>query len=265
MFKHGAHVTSWRDAAGNELLFVSKKALFQPPKAIRGGIPVCWPQFSDFGSLGQHGFARNREWELVGGGTDESGGAFVDLVLRDCEETRAEWPHSFELTLRVVISDAGTLHCDLGVNNTGAQELAFTAALHTYFRCDAKNTTVRGLHGASYLDSLAGRCVVVQEDEAVSFGAEVDRIYLGVGGKPLLLVDATHGRTVAVAASNMPDAVVWNPHVAKAKAMADFGDEEYLDMVCIEPAVVQPAVKLAPGQVWRGGQVLSVDSMPGRR
>ena len=215
---------------------------------------MCWPQFSDFGSLGQHGFARNKEWELVKGGADDSGGAFVELALRDSEETRAAWPHRFELTLRVVISDVGTLRCDLGVTNTGVEELAFTAALHTYFRCDAAHTTVQGLHGATYLDSLAGRQSVVQDAEAVAFGAEVDRIYLGVGSKPLLLVDATHGRTIAVAASNMPDAVVWNPHVAKAKAM-----------VCIEPAVVQPAVKLAPGQAWRGGQVLSVDTMPGRR
>ena len=226
---------------------------------------MCWPQFSDFGSLGQHGFARNKEWELVKGGADDSGGAFVELALRDSEETRAAWPHRFELTLRVVISDVGTLRCDLGVTNTGVEELAFTAALHTYFRCDAAHTTVQGLHGATYLDSLAGRQSVVQDAEAVAFGAEVDRIYLGVGSKPLLLVDATHGRTIAVAASNMPDAVVWNPHVAKAKAMADFDDEEYRDMVWIEPAVVQPAVKLAPGQAWRGGQVLSVDTMPGRR
>ena len=226
---------------------------------------MCWPQFSDFGSLDQHGFARNKEWELVKGGADNSGGAFVELALRDSEETRAVWPQRFELTLRVLITDAGTLHCDLGVTNTGPEELAFTAALHTYFRCDAAHSLVRGLHGALYLDLLAGGQSVLQEDEAVSFGSEVGRIYRGVDSWPLLLLDATHGRTIAVAAFNMPDAAVWNPHVAKSKAMADFDDEEYREMVCIEPAIVQPAVKLAPGQAWTGGQTLSVESMPRRR
>ena len=226
---------------------------------------MCWPQFSNFGGLSQHGFARNKEWELVKGGTDDSGGAFVELALRDSEDTRAVWPHRFELTLRVLITDAGALHCDLGVTNTGAEELAFTVALHTYLRCDSAHSIVRGLHGVTYFDLLVGGQSVVQEDEAVSFGTEVGRIYQDVGSRPLLLVDATHGRTIAVAASNMPDAAVWNPHVAKSKAIADFDDLEYLEMVCIEPAVVQPAVKLAPGQAWRGGQTLSVDGMPGGR
>lgn len=285
-------MTSWRDPGGNELLFVSaqvlsqwccvvhlhavltcrvasgcSQAVYQPPKAIRGGIPVCWPQFSDFGSLAQHGFARNREWDFASGGADSDGtGGFVELVLRDTDETRALWPHAFELTVRVHLSDVGTLRCELRVKNTGSGELKFTTALHTYFRCNAQQSSVRGLGQAAYLDSLQGRQRLTQSDEAVTFDREVDRIYLGVlDQRPVLLVDDSVGRTFSVSATNMADAVVWNPHVAKAKAMADFHDDEWREMVCIEPAVVQQPVSLAPGEAWTGSQLLSVDTKPGRR
>lgn len=41
----GAHLTSWKPAGHEECLFLSPNAAFVPGKAIRGGIPVCWPWF----------------------------------------------------------------------------------------------------------------------------------------------------------------------------------------------------------------------------
>jgi glucose-6-phosphate 1-epimerase len=255
--RHNA-VAEWRNLGVTPSV---AQALYQPPKAIRGGVPICWPQFSDFGSLSQHGFARNKQWDFVTAGADADGtGALVELSLCDTDETRAVWPHSFKLTMTVHLTGAGTLRCDLGVTNTGSVEMAFTAALHTYFRCDAQKSMVRGLHGCEYLDSLKGRQRFTQSDEAVSFDGEVDRIYLGASQSPLSLVDSSHSRTFSVAALNMPDTVVWNPHIAKAKAMADFDDDEWLEMVCIEPAVVQQPVILAPNASWKGSQLLKVDA-----
>ncbi|KAG2568532.1 putative glucose-6-phosphate 1-epimerase [Panicum virgatum] len=61
---YGGQVTSWKNGHGDELLFVSSKAIFKPPKAIRGGIPICFPQFGTQGNLEKHGFARNRLWVI---------------------------------------------------------------------------------------------------------------------------------------------------------------------------------------------------------
>ena len=48
-------------------------------QAIRGGIPVCFPQFGPWELGPQHGFARDsRKWKVEGGGA-----ASVDAVTGD--------------------------------------------------------------------------------------------------------------------------------------------------------------------------------------
>lgn len=51
--------------------------------------------------------------------------------------------------------------------------------------------------------------------------------------------------------------VVWNPWDKKAKAMVDFGDDEYKHMLCVEAAAVEKPITLKPGEEWRGRQELS--------
>ena len=46
--------------------------------------------------------------------------------------------------------------------------------------------------------------------------------------------------------------VVWNPWDKKAKAMADFGYDEYKHMLCVEAANIEKAVTLKPGEEWKG-------------
>jgi glucose-6-phosphate 1-epimerase len=254
VFAHGAHVTSWR-VAGDELLFVSSKALFAPPKAIRGGVPICWPQFSDLGPLGQHGFARNLAWALVSGGAEENG-VFAELRLSDSDATRqAGWLHSFELSLRVQLQASGVLALRLTCINTGASAFDFTTALHTYFRCNARAAAVLGLRGSTYRDSLEGRKPVTEQAEAVRFAGEVDRMYMGVLA-PGCVVTLDAARRVSIQAAGLPDAVVWNPWVAKAAAMADYGDDEWQDMVCIEAALLTPS-SLAASQHWNGELIMT--------
>ena len=110
VYQHGATLTSWA-VGGRELLFLSPKAAFEAPKAIRGGVPVCFPQFAMLGPLAsQHGFARNREWQ-VADLTDSS----VTLVLSSSEDTLALWPHPFqlEMTVRVLAGGQGGVAHDL--------------------------------------------------------------------------------------------------------------------------------------------------------
>lgn len=257
LYLHGAHVTSWKDASGRDVLFTSGKALFAPPKAIRGGVPVCFPQFGMLGPLGQHGFARNTAFTVEA----RPNSASATLLLVATGEEDEKYPHAFELRVRVELVGGDTLLQELRVTNTGEEEMAFTCALHTYYRVDDIGAVaVEGLGGVTYTDSLAGGARVEQAGD-VGFDREVDRIYLAAPDTGMRIVDRASGAAVEVRKTSFPDAVVWNPWVDKSRAMADFGDDEYKVMLCIEPAVAGSGpVKLAPGATWSGTQTLVATS-----
>lgn len=252
VYLHGGHVASFKTASGKDVMFMSKEAILKPPKAIRGGVPVCFPQFGMLGPLGQHGFARNSAFEVEGGD-----GSSATLVLKASGGEDGRYPHPFELRVRVELADE-SLAQELAATNTGGAPMTFTCALHTYFAVSSIDKVhVEGLDGVAYTDSLQGGKRVVQEGPVV-FGAEVDRIYLAAPDS-IKVYDEGAGTCVEVSKAGLPDAVVWNPWVGKARAMADFGDDEYQVMLCIEPAVAgSGAVTLEPGGTWRGRQTLSL-------
>ena len=47
MYLHGAHVTSWQLRGAAEVLFVSSKSHWEQDRAIRGGVPICFPWFGN--------------------------------------------------------------------------------------------------------------------------------------------------------------------------------------------------------------------------
>lgn len=229
---------------------MSREAVFKPPKAIRGGVPLCWPQFGDMGPLAaQHGFARNTAFSV-----ESVADSTATLLLVHAGDAAFPYPH--ELRVTVTLTAIGALQQMVTVKNTGTEALRATLALHTYFRvADARTATVRGLTGVPYLDSLDGRARKVDGEDAVSFAGEVDRVYVGA---PPTLTIADGARAVTVATTNLPDAVVWNPWTAKAAATGDLGDDEWADFVCVEPAVAGSGpFEVAPGGEWVGGQTLA--------
>ncbi|KAI3811438.1 hypothetical protein L1987_21162 [Smallanthus sonchifolius] len=164
VYLYGAHVTSWKNEQGQELLFVSSKAIFDPPKPIRGGIPICFPQFSNLGSLQSHGFARNRIWTLDNNPppvtSEVANGVFVDLLLKPTEEDLKIWPHRFEFRLRVTLGPRGDLMLTSSIKNTDADGklFTFTFAHHTYFSVsNISGVEVKGLGKLDYLDNLKNR------------------------------------------------------------------------------------------------------------
>lgn len=249
---YAAHLCSWKNAKGEELLFMSSKAIFEPPKAIRGGVPVCFPQFGPFGPLGQHGFARNQHFEV-----EQADEAVVTLLLK-YDGSQADYPFPFELRVRVALCDETFLQT-LQVKNTGTEPMPFTCALHTYYRVSAiEAVTVEGLQGVEYLDSLQGRARKTEDSSAITFGGEVDRIYLNAPS-PVKICDAASGRTIEVSKQGFPDAVLWNPWIEKSRGMADLGDDDYKHFVCLEPAVAATGpVVLQPGESWEASQSVSV-------
>lgn len=264
---YGAHVVSWTpapDAPGGpaERLFVSARTEYRAGAAVRGGVPVIFPQFSDRvagpGPSIRHGFARTRPWRVVRTGRDADGAASAVLALADPDldpETRARWPHPFRLELTVrVAGDA--LALALAVENPGDAPLAFTGALHTYLRVgDAAAARVRGLGGATGLDSAAGGAPLAPAADPLTIAGEVDRLYRGPHG-PVTLDDPTLGRATRVTQAGFDDVVVWNPGAARAAALADLEPDGWRRFVCVEAVAAAPVV-VAPGARWGGTQTLA--------
>lgn len=252
---YGAHVTSWRPADGEEQLFLSERAEFTTGKAIRGGVPVCFPQFADEGPFLKHGFARLNLWQLVST-RQEGDSAQAILQLEDSIATQALWPHAFLATLTVTVSGPN-LRLEFRVKNTGHTPFDFTGALHTYLRVhDIETTVVENLAGCHYRDSVTGVKDNVQTDPEVCFTGEVDRIYIQA---PAQVLVREPGRSMIVQATGFPDVVVWNPGPEKCAALQDMHPEGYRSMVCIEAAVVDKPPEILPGESWYGSQELRTE------
>jgi glucose-6-phosphate 1-epimerase len=252
---YGGQVLSWQPrAARHDVLFLSEQAYYQPGKAIKGGIPVCWPWFgADPQGRGRpaHGFARISPWEVVKTALLDSGETQLTLGLQCNDRTRAWWDGDIAAQLEIVVGT--TLRLALTTFNRGERPVELTQALHTYFAVgDIGAATVHGLEDRSYLDKTDAGQVKLQAG-AVTIAAEVDRIYTGVE-RDLEIHDAAWHRMIHIHATGSRSAVVWNPWQSVAAAMADLGDEDYRRMLCVETTNAGPdVVHIAPGGTWTLG------------
>lgn len=247
--RRGGQVLSWCDAQGREILYRSPVSTGADAKPVRGGIPVCFPQFAARGALQKHGFARTCAWTQIGHVAD--GRAGVHLQLREHAQTLAVWPHPFSLDLWAV-ADEKRLQVSIQVQNTGRQAWAFTAALHTYYRVRAiTGTTLHGLQGVDYEDTLNGGRQVKAWEETPDLSGAIDRIYRAAPAR-LLLDDGA--QRLEITQQGFADTVVWNPGPCGAAGLGDLpaGDENH--MLCVEAAQVADPIELQPGETWRGSQ-----------
>ncbi|KAK9757863.1 hypothetical protein RND81_01G191300 [Saponaria officinalis] len=260
---HGGQVMSWKNEHGEELLFTSSKAIFKPPKAMRGGIPICFPQFGNSGYLEQHGFARNKVWSIEENPpplprNDSHAKSFIDLILKPSTDDLKFWPHSFEYRLRVGLSNDGCLSLISRIRNVNGKAFTFSFAYHTYLSVsDISEVRVEGLETLDFLDNLFQRERCTEQGDALTFESEVDRVYLSCPNA-IAVIDHGKKRTIVVRKKGLPDVVVWNPWDKKSKAMLDFGDEEYKQMLCVDGAAVENPITLKPGEEWMGRVELMV-------
>ena len=249
---HGSHVTSWVPAGGAERLYLSERSVWRTGAAIRGGVPVIFPQFAGRGPLPKHGFARSVAWTYAGA-TQDAHGVTARFTLATSPATLAIWPHAFAATLSVGIGGQ-SLTLTLAVENRDAKPFAFTAALHTYVAVgDIARTAVTGLAGLRYADSAAGGTPAIDQEPAVRFAGEVDRIYWAPSA-PVRVDDGA--RTTEIAAEGFTDVVVWNPGAEKGAALADLEADGQRRFVCVEAATVGAPVMLLPNAAWQGTQRL---------
>ncbi|KAE8683861.1 Detected protein of confused Function [Hibiscus syriacus] len=209
------------------------EAILKPPYAVRGGIPICFPQFGQRGSLEQHGFARNRTWIIDENPpplhpNDNNGKAYIDLLLKPND--LKIWPH----------------------RNINSKPFSFSIAYHTYFSVsDISEVRIEGLETLDYLDNLCQRERFTEQGDALTFESEVKRPPLNVSKfgtlEVLWLIEFILAQEMSqrylTTKENRPLLYgkkafqmllsVWNLWEKKSKAIADFGDEEYKQMLCV--------------------------------
>lgn len=251
MYLHGGHVTSWKPAGQQEVLFVSAHSLWADGHAIRGGVPICFPWFGDKADdphAPAHGFVRTKSWQLES--IEQVGDAVtVSMFTASDESTKPWWPADFRLVHRATFGPE--LALELVMTNTGSTSLHFEEAMHAYHRVgDATQARVSGLDGVSYLDKTDSYRKRTQQGDVV-IESETDRVYLNTR-HPLALRDPVLHRRIQVTKENSLTTVVWNPWVQGARKLADLGEEQWKQMLCIETCNVGDfAVELAPGQQHR--------------
>ena len=257
----GAHVLSWV-SQGRERLFLSPANTWDGHLAIRGGVPVCFPQFNQRGTLPKHGFARNMKW-TVGEAVANGDAAHIDFTLSTNADTLAIWQQAFVTVLRVAMAP-GQMTLTLTVNNTEAKnasnnELHFTGALHTYLAVDDIDLTeLRGLGGRPEWDAVAD--VHGLADEALYFDGEFDRVYTcgeSASANPLHLQDGTSTLQIEQSPS-WANSVVWNPGEGKCATLADMPAQGFARMLCVEAAQVFDPISIPAGGQWAGWQRLTV-------
>jgi D-hexose-6-phosphate mutarotase len=253
VYLHGAHVTHFQPRGQRPVLFLSRESLFSggmPGKAIRGGVPLCFPWFgakAGDAAAPAHGFARLLAWEVDDVTRDDRGRVRASLRLGANEYTRRLFPHDFTAILAVTVGVSLTL--ELTVRNAGLAPMVIEEALHTYLAVgDVRRVSIRGLEDAPYIDKTEGFARKPAEASPLTIARATDRVYPGARGD-VAIEDPEWARRIVVSKAGSATTVVWNPWLENAKAMADFGDNEWTEMACVETAnVMQDAVTIASGE-----------------
>ena len=249
----GAQVLSW-SARGQERMFLSDRAVLDGSAAIRGGVPVCFPQFNARGPLPKHGLARRTTWRYLS--AEVQGEAMAARWQWDAAAPlHSDFPHGLRAELAVTVSADG-LRVELSATNTGSTAFAFTGALHTYLAVQgADMAALHGLDGAAFWDAAKSFAPAIQAG-AIALGEEIDRVYARAD-QPLQLRDAA-GALQITQDANWPETVVWNPGPALCATLPDMQPADWMRMLCVEAAAINQPIALHPGQQWQAAQTLQV-------
>ncbi len=251
IYLQGAQITAWQPVNGEEILFLSEHSHWQDGRAIRGGIPVCFPWFRskvDDPKAPAHGFVRTKEWHLESVKVDGESVVVVCSTESD-ESTLRWWPHAFRLVH--ILSIGRSLQLQLLVTNTGQTSFSFEEALHSYFRVSRiEDVRIRGLDQITYLDNVDGNRAKTQSGDLIVAG-KTDNAYTDVHGAAEL-IDQIWGRTIRTEKDNSATTVVWNPWQDGAAALSDLGDDEWRQFACVEASnILGSAILLERGKEHR--------------
>lgn len=258
--QQGAHILSYQVAGQPPLVWLNEEAAFKKGKAIRAGMPICWPWFGNLERNPQsvqamrdssepakaHGEVRALDWQLLGIGADGDA-LLVEFVLPEAEGHLPGWPHNVALKLSIRLDHA--LNVSLVSYNCGAEPVTFSQALHTYFAVsDVRQVSIEGLDGLRYIETLANWEEREQTGD-LTFTGETDRIYQDTPGV-LSIIDPEWQRRIHIRSTGSKSAILWNPWIEKTGKFTDMAADGWQRMVCVETAnVLDDVVTLAPDQM----------------
>lgn len=259
----GGHLVAYQPKGQEPVLWVSPNAVFETGKAIRGGIPICWPWFGQHpsdSSKPMHGFVRTMVWSVAGTRVLEDGATEVRLLATDTPETLALWPHAFRL--EAIFTVGAALRVELSARNTGSEPFTYTAGLHPYFHVSGVHRIrITGLEGVSYLDKEENFRRKPGED-TLRIAGPIDRIYTGTE-RDMVIHDEGYGRAIRIRKIGSRTSVVWNPGENAAR-MPDLGAGNARAFVCAETVnAVEDTVTVAPGEEARLGMEVTVERQGG--
>jgi len=261
IYLHGAHLTSWHPAGLEEVIFLSRQSLFQEDKAIRGGVPICFPWFrakADNPQAPAHGVVRTKAWQLDSI-AQQGEEVIVSLSTASDEATRTLWPHEFRITHRITIGKQ--LKLELIVENLGPAPFQFEEALHTYHAVSSvESIAIRGLDAVYYLDNRDNNQRKAQSGE-IHFTAPTDNAYTETT-HPLEIRDPALNRSIHIEKQNSQTTIVWTPWQQGAQSMADMADEEWQNFACVEASnILAAAVTLPAGESHTMSATIRVSSL----
>ena len=240
----GAYLLTWRPRSTSiPVVWLSEHTKLAQSKAIRGGVPICWPWFGEHesdSSFPRHGFARAVPWQVIETGTEAEGATL------DSPQAQKQWPKACELELTIIMGE--TLKMQLSTVNTGKEAFAIGEAFHTYFQVsDIEKVSVAGLDKTEYLDKV-DQFARKQQSGDITFTGETDRVYINTPAT-CTIEDAGLKRRIMIAKYGSHSTVVWTPWKAKADLLGDMGENEgWRRTVCVESAnAADNVVTVAPG------------------
>lgn len=263
IYLHGAHVTHWQPAGQEPVIFLSEKSDFAPGKAIRGGVPICFPWFgprSDGQAGPSHGFARIQEWELAvamlvpGADGDQM---YLTFTLLPNDLSRGFGFGNVRAAYEVIVGK--TLTMRLTTVSVGTEPVKIEEALHTYFAVkDVRTTAITGLESALYRDKTDGMKEKTTPAGPLRLTGETDRVF-PANRAEVQIHDEGNGRVISVEKTNSATTVVWNPWSELAVKLADMADDAWPGFVCVEAAnTATDAITLLPGESHQMSCVVSV-------
>lgn len=247
---YGGHIVGWQPKSQkNPVLWRSDLVQFKSGKAIRAGVPICWPWFGAhpvYADSPAHGYARISQWALQSVSTNICGETEICMTMNDSELNLSTL--GLAANLSVCISIGEKLTIDLQTHNIGNQPINFTEALHAYFYIsDISQVKIDGLNNVEYVDLIDNQKHKLQSG-LISFNCELGRVYLNTTSD-CRIEDPDFQRTIHIIKNGSQSTVVWNPWEDTAKKMDDLGSMGWKTMVCIESAnALTNTVHVKPGE-----------------
>jgi glucose-6-phosphate 1-epimerase len=238
---YGGQVLTWQPKGQKDVFWLSKEALYQEGKVIRGGIPLCWPWFGAHwydrdNKAGNHGFARQKNWQID---TININAEQVIIVLTlSVEQQHRLWPNKGLLKQYLTFGECFSQRLEM--TNLSDDMAQYTGALHSYFSVsDPKNITIDNLSQLSFIDKLTG--VEHINKKFIHGEGPVDRIYQASKADQVMqIVDSTWQRIIEIQSKNSQQWVFWNPGREIAQNMTDVHKNAEQEFICLEAANTEP-------------------------